>query len=244
MVQCYSFKIPNFSSLIRFLFVLFVILPVVLHVDANNITAKQNDYVEGKLYVEIKARYQNMNWEYDQEMLKPKNHGLKRLIMQYQITKIEKAEGKKQKNAYYFHFKKTHLTEAFIETLKDMPYIQKVAQIPIDSTPIQAERERELTAFEASRKPNLILIPTAFSPNNDGSNDYFEVRGQNILSYELQIFNRFGEVVCQITESDLYGWDGIVNGQSMPTGIYAYYGWVRFENGENKILKGYLTLME
>ena len=244
MVQCYSFKISFCFVLVCFLLASFVVIPTVLTASTNPTIVKQNEYEEGKLYVEIKARYKSMNWEYNQALHKPKHHGLKRWIMQYHITKIEKIKGKEQKNAYHFYFKKTHLTEAFIGTLKNLPYIQKVAQIPISSI-LTFDNGREFDhGFEESRKPNLVLVPTAFSPNNDNSNDYFQVKGQNILAFELQIFNRLGETIYQINESDEYGWDGTVNGRVMPASIYAYYGWVRFENGETKVLKGYLTLMD
>ena len=37
-----------------------------------------------------------------------------------------------------------------------------------------------------------ILIPTAFSPNGDGTNDTFEIMGSRIHAFELRIFNRWG----------------------------------------------------
>ena len=56
-----------------------------------------------------------------------------------------------------------------------------------------------------------LFIPTSFTPNNDGTNDAFFIQGSDIDPdrFELQIFNRWGEVVFETT--DLYdGWNGKV----------------------------------
>ncbi len=202
---------------------------------------KQADYIEGKLYVEIKNRYQQMNWEYNHTVDKPKNHGLRRWILQYQITRIEQIKTNKGVNAFHFYFKKSHLTQSLIHTLSDLPYIQKVTQIPLSSKKLH---QTQNSFANNDHKPNKVLLPTAFSPNNDGFNDYFKPIGENIESYEFQIFNRLGEPICKINESNTFGWDGFVSGRITPKGIYAYYGWVRFEDGATKMLKGYLTLVD
>ncbi|MFK7905094.1 MAG: T9SS type B sorting domain-containing protein, partial [Chitinophagales bacterium] len=159
---------------------------------------------------------------------------------QYQITKIEQLNNNKEVNAFYFHFKKSHLTQSLIQTLSDLPYIQKAAQIPISTT----AKLNTQDSFTNNSLPNKVVLPTAFSPNNDGFNDYFKPIGENIESYEFQIFNRLGKPICRVNESNTFGWDGLVNGRITPKGIYAYYGWVRFEDGTTKMLKGYLTLVD
>lgn len=238
MIQGYSPKTSFVSTPLLLLLFFYGFIFTVLN--THQAAANPVDYVQGKIYVEIKARYQNMNWEYNQELLKPKHHGLRRWILQYQITKIEKLG---TRNAYHFHFKKAHLTEAFLQTLADLPYIKKATQIPIPIA-ISKDENSAPPTIDTFHKPNLVLIPTAFSPNKDGSNDYFQIKGQNLYSYELQIFNRLGEPICKVNETDVYGWNGNINGRAVPSGIYAYYGWVRFEDGETKVLKGYLTLMK
>ncbi len=235
MLQYYSSSI---GQTIRFLLFLFLIAPFsFLSLPLSGQTS--SGFIEGKLYVEITPRYQNMNWIFDQDFNKPKNHGLKKWILQYHITKIEKLEEGEVNNAYYFHFAKTHLTTAFVKALNDLPYIQKVGQIPIGGE----KEDNYLDESTIASPPNSVLVPDAFSPNNDGSNDYFNLIGQNLSSYELQIFNRLGESVFQINEASPYGWDGRVNGKILPPGVYAYYGWARFEDGSTEILKGYLTLI-
>jgi len=65
--------------------------------------------------------------------------------------------------------------------------------------------------------------PTAFTPNSDGLNDYFNPQSQGILSsYQIYIFNRWGQ---QIFKSDNpgYDWDGTCNGNPCLSEVYVYY---------------------
>jgi gliding motility-associated-like protein len=40
-----------------------------------------------------------------------------------------------------------------------------------------------------------IYIPNSFTPDNDGVNDFFQVKGHDIREFELWIYNRWGELV-------------------------------------------------
>ncbi len=78
------------------------------------------------------------------------------------------------------------------------------------------------------------FIPEAFSPNGDGINDLFEIKGlEKYKSVSIEIFNRWGNIVFQ---SNNYGvgngkdgfWDGIGQNRQgnntgpVPTGTYFY----------------------
>ncbi len=69
--------------------------------------------------------------------------------------------------------------------------------------------------------PNIQLdIPTSFSPNADGINDLFApVFNGNYYSFELNIYNRWGDVVFNSKDPKL-AWDGNFNGQPMSSGTY------------------------
>ncbi len=56
-----------------------------------------------------------------------------------------------------------------------------------------------------------LFIPTSFTPNNDGTNDAFFIQGSDIDPdrFELQIFNRWGEVVFETTDMNEV-WNGKV----------------------------------
>lgn len=65
-------------------------------------------------------------------------------------------------------------------------------------------------------------IPNAFSPNGDGINDVWEIRG--LSSYptgKILVFDRYGKQVFQVT-GYVRPWDGSFQGKSLPTGVYYY----------------------
>ncbi len=69
----------------------------------------------------------------------------------------------------------------------------------------------------------LVMLPSAFSPNNDGKNDYFKplVRGVFYLDY-FRVYNRWGELVYEMRDLNLNGWDGSYKGTVQPVGVYVY----------------------
>lgn len=70
--------------------------------------------------------------------------------------------------------------------------------------------------------PDLaVYAPNAFTPNGDGKNDDFEVKGTGVNSYLLQIYSRWGELVYESTNLE-DKWDGTYNGSLVPTGTYVY----------------------
>ena len=63
-------------------------------------------------------------------------------------------------------------------------------------------------------------IPNAFSPNNDGLNDYFEVRTDyGHYPVRLTIYNRWGQVVYEGAQTR---WDGRCHGIACEVGTYYY----------------------
>jgi gliding motility-associated-like protein len=68
-------------------------------------------------------------------------------------------------------------------------------------------------------------LPNVFTPNGDGRNDLFVPRGLCFVErVDLQIFNRWGQLVFQ-TEDPAINWDGNnLNGENLPAGTYFYKG--------------------
>lgn len=67
-----------------------------------------------------------------------------------------------------------------------------------------------------------LFVPTAFSPNEDGINDWFGTWGDcQPARFDLQVFNRWGLVVFQAQEQGQY-WDGRYQGVSVPEGVYTW----------------------
>jgi gliding motility-associated-like protein len=94
-----------------------------------------------------------------------------------------------------------------------------------------------------------VYIPTAFSPNGDGHNDWFTVyAGQGTITNirSIQIFNRWGEQVFQNQNFPpnipTEGWDGRFHNQYLNPGVFAYVVEVEYFDGTTDLLKGDFTL--
>ncbi len=88
-----------------------------------------------------------------------------------------------------------------------------------------------------------IFLPTAFSPNNDGVNDVLLVRSNFITTFELHIFNRWGEQVFK-TNDPTIGWNGQYKGARLPPDVFGYFMKVGCPNGRSFFKKGNITLLE
>lgn len=66
-------------------------------------------------------------------------------------------------------------------------------------------------------------IPTAFSPNNDGVNDEFQIfkHCDFFKDYKFEIYNRWGELIF-ISTNFQQGWNGLYNGQPQPLDNYIW----------------------
>ena len=70
-------------------------------------------------------------------------------------------------------------------------------------------------------KPD-IYVPSAFSPNRDGRNDYLKAIPVGIKTFlNFDIYNRWGGLVFHTTDP-LKAWDGRIQGQDQPNGVYVY----------------------
>jgi len=88
----------------------------------------------------------------------------------------------------------------------------------------------------------LADVPNAFTPNGDGKNELFYVRGYGISKMNLRIYNRWGQVVFE-TDIQEIGWDGKFKGSPQPMDAYAYTLTVEFGDGTKLTKKGDLTLI-
>lgn len=88
-----------------------------------------------------------------------------------------------------------------------------------------------------------IYVPTAFTPNNDGLNDFLRpaLRGIKELRY-FKIFNRWGQLLYQ-SKNENPGWDGLINGvqQSSQTLVWTAEG--IGVDGKSHFRKGTTTLL-
>ncbi|MDR7371237.1 T9SS type B sorting domain-containing protein [Flavobacterium aquidurense] len=86
----------------------------------------------------------------------------------------------------------------------------------------------------------VLGIPKFFTPNNDGYNDYWNIKGANDTfnsGAKILIFDRYGKLIKEITASG-NGWDGTYIGSPMPADDYWYT--IKLEDGREA--KGHFSL--
>lgn len=67
----------------------------------------------------------------------------------------------------------------------------------------------------------LPVLPSGFTPNGDGENDVFIIRGGPFKGVEFKIYNNWGQVIFESTDSNV-GWDGTYKGEPVPLGVYTW----------------------
>jgi gliding motility-associated-like protein len=74
-------------------------------------------------------------------------------------------------------------------------------------------------------------IPSAFTPDGDGLNDFFKPSTIGYDRYILEVYNRWGELLF-VEKNNGKGWNGMANGEPAPEGIYVYTIKLIQSNGE------------
>jgi gliding motility-associated-like protein len=93
--------------------------------------------------------------------------------------------------------------------------------------------------------PPLLYIPNSFTPNNDGLNDVFMVQASSVLSFEIRIFDRWGDEVYYSTNIE-DAWIGDHRGNNetyCQNDVYSYVATIKGFNGEAEEYKGTVTLV-
>ncbi|MEL7161571.1 MAG: gliding motility-associated C-terminal domain-containing protein, partial [Bacteroidota bacterium] len=91
--------------------------------------------------------------------------------------------------------------------------------------------------------PRLHYAPTAFSPNDDGINDRFQIYGaaEAFTVEQLEIYDRWGGLVFRASSAAeaAAGWDGGDRG----TGTYVWIGKIRWRDGNERSIQGIVELV-
>ena len=90
----------------------------------------------------------------------------------------------------------------------------------------------------------FIAVPSAFTPNGDGLNDYlFPLNALNADNLQFSVYNRMGQLVFQ-TKDWTKKWDGRINGILQDTGVYAWLlSYTNHTTGEKTLQKGTTLLI-
>jgi gliding motility-associated-like protein len=67
----------------------------------------------------------------------------------------------------------------------------------------------------------VLWFPNSFTPNANGLNDSFNAKGKDITYFNLQIFDRWGELIFE-TEDQYKGWDGTYRGKLCQQDVYVW----------------------
>ena len=87
-------------------------------------------------------------------------------------------------------------------------------------------------------------LPNIITLNNDGFNDFFEAEKKtDYSSFEIKIFNRWGEVVYESTDP-YFKWDGKnKSGNLVSAGVYYYVANANYKSKDVKPLTGHVTVI-
>jgi gliding motility-associated-like protein len=91
-----------------------------------------------------------------------------------------------------------------------------------------------------------IIIPTAFTPDGDNSNDYWQLTGidQIFPKNKVYIYNRWGNLIFESTEGNYESnaWNGLYNNELMPVGTYYFI--IEFNDGNRPGETGIVSLIK
>lgn len=103
--------------------------------------------------------------------------------------------------------------------------------------------EDDTTIYIYIKPDSDIFIPNTFTPNNDNLNDIFEPKGFGIATYELFIFERWGQLIYQSSNK---GWDGRTSKSNdiSQEDVYVYRLVVNYFDGTQKVYLGPINLLK
>ena len=95
-----------------------------------------------------------------------------------------------------------------------------------------------------------VYFPNAFSPNDDGINDFFSIFGDvpNVQEIEeLQVYDRWGGLLFEgkniLPNEPSAGWDGTANGDDLSSGVYVYVAKIKFLDEVRETFSGDVLLI-
>jgi gliding motility-associated-like protein len=122
-------------------------------------------------------------------------------------------------NAIYEWFPKTYLDNAFIANPKANPEQSIMYYVDVeDSSGFKFTDSVYLNIIFCDSTD--IEIPNVFTPNNDGFNDIFTYKNQEQFDINLEIYNRWGNLLFKSFNEN---WDGTFKGEKVSPGVYFYF---------------------
>ena len=86
-----------------------------------------------------------------------------------------------------------------------------------------------------------LYIPDVFSPNKDGVNDTWEIKGlEDYPDAQISVYNRWGELIYHRHQVSLASFDGNWNGNPLPIGVYTYH---ILTEPKGQVYRGFVNLL-
>lgn len=92
---------------------------------------------------------------------------------------------------------------------------------------------------------SVIGFPKFFTPNNDGENDTWQIKGVSTDFFPtslIYIYDRFGKLVAQVDATN-EGWNGFYNGKILPSTDYWFTAKLIDQDGNTRDKKGHFSLI-
>lgn len=126
----------------------------------------------------------------------------------------------------------------YIPTQKEQQYLIRL--IVKNDTNCQDTADHYITAVSSC----YIDVPTAFSPNNDGQNDFlYPLNAYKAVELHFSVYNRNGNLLFETTDWR-HKWDGTVNGKPADIGTYVWMlEYTEKESGKRIFRKGTTVLL-
>lgn len=91
---------------------------------------------------------------------------------------------------------------------------------------------------EDNKEVTIIDYPKFFTPNNDGYNDFWQIKGiRKYPNSKTSIFDRYGKLLIVLSSNDS-GWNGFYNGKELSSDDY----WFKTNLDDKAVLSGHFTL--
>lgn len=91
------------------------------------------------------------------------------------------------------------------------------------------------------KEESTLYMPNSFTPNGDGLNDEYCVLSYNLLSFDLKIYNRWGQLLFQTNDPGKC-WDGSFKGQAVPD-VYVFILSAKGNDGTHYSRSGHISLI-
>ncbi len=130
------------------------------------------------------------------------------------------------------------IAHIYPSTLHDMNYLVKLIignEVGCHDTSVH-----QITRLQSC----YINVPSAFTPNGDGINDYlFPLNAFKATNLQFKVYNRYGQEVFE-TKDWTKKWDGTINGKPQATGAYVWMlQYTDGDTGKSFFLKGTTLLI-